>query len=148
MLRCQSVDTDELVYPGVASYRSLRAFRRSWRPTATRCLTVVRRVASRYGRVHMCSGKVTNPQASLQVTARTVRLMSDILSYASAVCVLMQTVLAAVPERVDNVIFPNYESLPEQDDVKDPFTEVRPRCPQGNRSKPVRTTSQFLCRMT
>jgi hypothetical protein len=37
----------------------------------------------------------------------------------------IQRVLAAVPAEVDTVVFPNYESLPERDDVQDPFTEVR-----------------------
>lgn len=36
----------------------------------------------------------------------------------------LQAVLAAIPQRVDNVIFPNYEALPEQEDVREPFTEV------------------------
>ena len=35
--------------------------------------------------------------------------------------------LAAYPADVDTVVFPNYESLPERDDVQDPFTEARPR---------------------
>jgi hypothetical protein len=33
--------------------------------------------------------------------------------------------MAAVPRDVDTVVFPNYESMPERDDVEDPFTEVR-----------------------
>ena len=33
--------------------------------------------------------------------------------------------LAAYPADVDTVVFPNYESLPERDDVQDPFTEAR-----------------------
>ena len=37
----------------------------------------------------------------------------------------LQRVLAAYPADVDTVVFPNYESLPERDDVQDPFTEVR-----------------------
>ena len=32
----------------------------------------------------------------------------------------------AVPRDVDTVVFPNYESMPERDDVDDPFTEVCP----------------------
>ncbi|KAK9843726.1 hypothetical protein WJX81_003815 [Elliptochloris bilobata] len=36
----------------------------------------------------------------------------------------LQRVLAAYPADVDTVVFPNYESLPERDDVQDPFTEV------------------------
>jgi hypothetical protein len=36
----------------------------------------------------------------------------------------IQRVLAAVPPDVDTMVFPNYESLPERDDVQDPFTEV------------------------
>ena len=35
-----------------------------------------------------------------------------------------QAVLAEVPEAVDTVVFPNYESMPERDDITDPFTEV------------------------
>ncbi len=38
----------------------------------------------------------------------------------------LQRVLAAYPADVDTVVFPNYESLPERDDVQDPFTEARP----------------------
>ena len=37
----------------------------------------------------------------------------------------IQRVLAAVPADVDTLVFPNYESLPERDDVQDPFTEAR-----------------------
>ena len=37
----------------------------------------------------------------------------------------IQRVLASVPSDVDTLVFPNYESLPERDDVQDPFTEVR-----------------------
>ena len=37
----------------------------------------------------------------------------------------LQRVLAAYPADVDTVVFPNYESLPERDDVQDPFTEAR-----------------------
>ncbi len=42
----------------------------------------------------------------------------------------IQRVLANVPADVDTIVFPNYESLPERDDVQDPFTEVggRPLC--------------------
>jgi hypothetical protein len=29
---------------------------------------------------------------------------------------------------VDTVVFPNYESMPERDDITDPFTEVAARC--------------------
>eukprot|EP00887_Chlorella_sp_A99_P005888 scaffold1.g5888.t1 len=36
----------------------------------------------------------------------------------------VQEVLAQVPEDVDTLVFPNYESLPEADDVADPFTQV------------------------
>ena len=36
----------------------------------------------------------------------------------------IQRVLAGVPGDVDTMVFPNYESLPERDDVQDPFTEV------------------------
>lgn len=36
----------------------------------------------------------------------------------------LQRVLAVFPPDVDTVVFPNYESLPERDDVQDPFTEV------------------------
>ena len=36
----------------------------------------------------------------------------------------LQEVLSEVPAEVDTLIFPNYESLPEREDVADPFTEV------------------------
>ncbi len=42
----------------------------------------------------------------------------------------IQRVLAGVPADVDTIVFPNYESLPERDDVQDPFTEVSPPSPQ------------------
>lgn len=29
-----------------------------------------------------------------------------------------------MPASVDTVVFPNYESMPERDDIIDPFTEV------------------------
>lgn len=37
---------------------------------------------------------------------------------------LAQEVLAEVPPEVDTLVFPNYESLPEAEDVEDPFLEV------------------------
>lgn len=37
---------------------------------------------------------------------------------------IAQEVLGKVDPEVDTLIFPNYESLPERDDVVDPFTEV------------------------
>lgn len=37
----------------------------------------------------------------------------------------LQRALASIPAEVDTLVFPNYESLPERDDVHDPFTEVR-----------------------
>lgn len=36
----------------------------------------------------------------------------------------VQEVLGEVPADVDTLVFPNYESLPERDDVEDPFLEV------------------------
>ena len=36
----------------------------------------------------------------------------------------LQTVLAAYPAAVDTVVFPNYEALPERDDVSVPFDQV------------------------
>lgn len=36
----------------------------------------------------------------------------------------LQTVLAAYPASVDTVVFPNYEALPERDDVTAPFEQV------------------------
>ncbi len=39
--------------------------------------------------------------------------------------------MEAVPRDVDTVVFPNYESMPERDDVDDPFTEVRAHCTLG-----------------
>ena len=36
----------------------------------------------------------------------------------------LQAVLAAYPESVDTVVFPNYEALPETDDVSAPFEQV------------------------
>jgi hypothetical protein len=36
----------------------------------------------------------------------------------------VQAVLADIPASVDTVVFPNYESMPERDDITDPFTEV------------------------
>lgn len=32
--------------------------------------------------------------------------------------------LSEIPADVDTLIFPNYESMPERDDVSDPFSEV------------------------
>jgi hypothetical protein len=40
----------------------------------------------------------------------------------------VQAVLADVPASVDTVVFPNYESMPERDDITDPFTEVFMKC--------------------
>ena len=37
----------------------------------------------------------------------------------------LQRVLMDVPADVDTLVFPNYESLPERDDIVSPFTEVR-----------------------
>lgn len=36
----------------------------------------------------------------------------------------LQKVLSTFADEVDTVVFPNYESLPETDTVRDPFTEV------------------------
>ena len=36
----------------------------------------------------------------------------------------LQEVLARVPPDVDTLVFPNYESLPEREDVGDPFLDV------------------------
>lgn len=36
----------------------------------------------------------------------------------------LQEVLGKVPADVDTLVFPNYESLPEREDVADPFLEV------------------------
>ena len=36
-----------------------------------------------------------------------------------------QAVMGAVPWNVDTLVFPNYESMPERDDVEDPFMEAR-----------------------
>ena len=36
----------------------------------------------------------------------------------------LQNVLSTFADEVDTVVFPNYESLPETDQVHDPFTEV------------------------
>ena len=36
----------------------------------------------------------------------------------------LQRLLGSVPEDVDSLVFPNYESMPERDDIADPFTEV------------------------
>lgn len=36
----------------------------------------------------------------------------------------LQEVLGSVPHDVDTLVFPNYESLPEREDVADPFLEV------------------------
>lgn len=36
----------------------------------------------------------------------------------------LQNVLSKFADEVDTVVFPNYESLPETDRVRDPFTEV------------------------
>lgn len=40
----------------------------------------------------------------------------------------LQQLLMAQPEDVDNVVFPNYESMPEAIDVKEPFLEVVWKC--------------------
>ena len=40
--------------------------------------------------------------------------------------------MEAVPRDVDTVVFPNYESMPERDDVDDPFTELRAHCMSGH----------------
>lgn len=49
----------------------------------------------------------------------------------------LQAVLAAVPRHTDTVVFPNYESLPERDDVADPFTEARRPPPPPNPTPPL-----------
>ena len=36
----------------------------------------------------------------------------------------LQKVLSTYADEVDTVVFPNYESLPETDKIRDPFTEV------------------------
>ena len=37
----------------------------------------------------------------------------------------VQDLLASVPSKVDTLVFPNYEALPEADDVGTPFTQAR-----------------------
>lgn len=37
----------------------------------------------------------------------------------------LQQILASYAPEVDNVVFPNYEAMPESDHVDNPFTEVR-----------------------
>ena len=37
----------------------------------------------------------------------------------------LQHLLAAQPPDVDNLVFPNWESMPERDDVSMPFTQVQ-----------------------
>ena len=44
----------------------------------------------------------------------------------------LQAVLVDVPRSVDTVVFPNYESLPERDDIADPFTQARRFCSRGS----------------
>ncbi len=39
--------------------------------------------------------------------------------------VAAQDLLASVPSKVDTLVFPNYEALPEADDVVSPFTQAR-----------------------
>ena len=39
-----------------------------------------------------------------------------------------------MPAEVDTLIFPNYESLPEREDVADPFTEVGGQTAGGPRA--------------
>lgn len=53
----------------------------------------------------------------------------------------LQDVLAAFPDDVDTVVFPNYESLPESSKVHDPFTEVRH--PHRPRSYLTRSSAHF-----
>ena len=49
----------------------------------------------------------------------------------------LQRLLGSVPEDVDCLVFPNWESMPERDDVSDPFTEVcRIRPPGWAAGKP------------
>ena len=43
----------------------------------------------------------------------------------------LQRLLGSVPEDVDSLVFPNYESMPERDDVSEPFTEVGCSCCAG-----------------
>jgi hypothetical protein len=64
----------------------------------------------------------------------------------------LQRVLAVFAPDVDTVVFPNYESLPERDDVQDPFTEVGPEAfissireqDQPTSSSPLLSSARFL----
>ena len=48
---------------------------------------------------------------------------------------VLQAVMDVIPRSVDTVIFPNYESMPERDDVEDSFMEARPAaCPYSFQS--------------
>lgn len=44
----------------------------------------------------------------------------------------LQRLLADVPEDVDTLVFPNYESLPERTDITSPFEEVNPPTPPAH----------------
>ena len=57
----------------------------------------------------------------------------------------LQRLLGSVPEDVDSLVFPNYESMPERDDISDPFTEVGCFSCGGQKQAADRTCCSWLC---
>ncbi|CAD6270177.1 unnamed protein product [Miscanthus lutarioriparius] len=49
---------------------------------------------------------------------------NELIHLAGAREYALRRLLLDVPDNVDMVIFPNYESSIEHDDIKDPFTEL------------------------
>lgn len=95
------VDTDELIYPSGSPDFSLQARTRL---------------------VLQCS-----PDSDTWLRKLVAAGVQTMLRWGNRVSLLhppLQEVLAKVPPDVDTLVFPNYESLPERDDVVDPFTEV------------------------
>lgn len=90
------VDTDELIYPSGSPNFSLQV------------LALAACHALLYNSVlPPAPGRAAQHDAALALNA-----------------LLRQELLRNVPADVDTLVFPNYESLPERDDVADPFLEV------------------------
>lgn len=143
------VDTDELIYPSGSPAFSLQVRMRlpcchTQQPSMVVAVVAGVRTSApgKPGRMACCSPLVCKP-AHTHVSCRC--LLSFFLARCCqpglgrdgtrcpSVCKLpspslfgraLQEVLGSVPHDVDTLVFPNYESLPEREDVTDPFLEV------------------------
>ena len=110
------VDTDEMIYPSGSPAFSLQVRRRQ---AGMPC---------RGAPGARCGAAAAQAAAGLWLlrTCCDTRMpcCRCLLDHCPLLTARPQEVLGKVPADVDTLVFPNYESLPERDDVADPFLEV------------------------